>query len=274
MQSLRNLALAGAAALALMSAAARGADLPVPPPMFKAPIVEDYGAWYLRGDIGITNQHLGSIASPAPGFDALSTLVQGFDSAGLFGLGVGYKFNNWLRADVTGEYRAAAHFSALQSYVNPAPPPAFGEDQYEGRKSEWLFLMNAYLDLGTWHSVTPFIGAGIGFDRLTIGNFIDTNVPLAAIAFSPDNSKWNFAWALHAGLAYQVTPNFTVELAYRYVYLGNGSTKDLVGIDGSNTTFNPIEFRHVDSQDIKLGVRWMFADTFFPSYDQPLVRKY
>jgi opacity protein-like surface antigen len=280
MQSLRNLALAGAAALALMSAAARGADLPVPPPMFAAPVVQDFGAWYLRGDIGITNQHLGSIASPAPGFDALSTLVQGFDSAGLFGLGVGYQFNSWFRADVTGEYRAGAHFSALQSYActgvappgNGCAPPAFGEDQYEGRKSEWLFLANAYLDLGTWHSVTPFIGAGIGFDRLTIGNFIDTNVPLAAIAFSPNNSKWNFAWALHAGLAYQVTPNFTIELAYRYVYLGNGSTKDLVGIDGSNATFNPIEFRHVDSQDIKLGVRWMFADTFFPQ--PPLVRKY
>ena len=53
MQSLRNLALAGATALALAPATARGADLPMPPPMFRAPVVEDYGAWYLRGDIGI-----------------------------------------------------------------------------------------------------------------------------------------------------------------------------------------------------------------------------
>jgi opacity protein-like surface antigen len=281
MQSLRNLALAGAAALALMSAAARGADLPVPPPMFAAPVIQDYGAWYLRGDIGITNQHLGKLASPAPGFDTTTTLVQGFDSSGLFGVGVGYQFNSWFRADVTGEYRSGARFSALDNFpCTPAVgPPAscstgFETDRFEGTKSEWLFLMNAYLDLGTWHSVTPFVGAGVGFDRMTFGNFTDTNInaPGGAIGYSTDNSKWNFAWALHAGLAYQVTPNFIVELAYRYVYLGNGSTKDLLGYDGTNATFNPIEFKRVDSQDIKLGVRWMFADTFFPQ--PPLVRKY
>jgi opacity protein-like surface antigen len=277
MQSLRNLALAGAAALVLMSAAARGADLPVPPPMFAAPVVQDYGAWYLRGDIGITNQSVKSLASPAPGFDTTTLLNKGFDSSGLFGVGVGYQFNSWFRADVTGEYRSAANFNALQNYpctigTPPACTTGFATDQYQGAKSEWLFLLNAYLDLGTWHSVTPFVGAGIGFDRMTIGNFTDTNVIIPAIGYSTDNSKWNFAWALHAGLAYQVTPNFAVELAYRYVYLGNGSTKDLVGYDGTNATFNPIEFRHVDSQDIKLGVRWMFADTFFPQ--PPLVRKY
>ncbi len=102
MQSLRNLALAGAAALALVPAAARGADLPAPP-MFRAPIIEEYGAWYLRGDIGITNQRVKRLDSPAPGFDTTTMLVQGFDSAGLFGLGVGYKFNSWFRVDVTGD---------------------------------------------------------------------------------------------------------------------------------------------------------------------------
>ncbi len=278
MQSLRNLALAGAAALALVPAAVRGADLPAPP-MFRAPIIEDYGAWYLRGDIGITNQRVKRLDSPAPGFDTTTMLVQGFDSAGLFGLGVGYKFNSWFRVDVTGEFRAGAHFSELDNFpctVGPGCPVGFQTDRFEAKKSEWLFLANAFFDLGTWHSVTPFVGAGIGFDRLTIGNFTDTNInaPGGAIGFSTDNSKWNFAWALHAGLAYQVTPNFTVELAYRFVSLGNGATKDLIGFDGSNATFNPILFKHVTSNDIKLGVRWMFADNFFPSYEPPLIRKY
>jgi opacity protein-like surface antigen len=278
MQSIRNLALAGATALALAPAAARGADLPMPPPMFRAPVVEDYGAWYLRGDIGITNQQVKKIDSPAPGFDTTTMLVKGFDSAGLFDVGVGYKFNSWFRVDVTGEYRAGARFSALDTFPTGAPPScptAFCTDRFEGTKSEWLFLANAYLDLGTWHSVTPFVGAGIGFDRLTLGNFTDTNInaPGGAIGFSTDNSKWNFAWALHAGLAYQVTPNFSVELAYRYVDLGNGATKDLLAPDGSNPVFNPILFKHVTSNDIKLGVRWMFADTFLPE-PPPLVRKY
>jgi len=273
MQSLRNLALAGAAALVLAPAAARGADLPVPPPPLMP--IQEYSAWYLRGDIGITNQRVHKLDSPAPGFDTTTMLVQGFDSSGLFGAGVGYQYNNWLRFDVTGEWRAGAHFSALDNYPCGGCTSGFGTDRFEGTKSEWLFLANVYFDLGTWHSVTPFVGAGIGFDRLTIGNFTDTNVtvPGSAIGFSPDNSKWNFAWALHAGLAYQVTPNFTVELAYRYVDLGNGATQDLIGFDFSNATFNPILFKHVTSNDVKLGVRWMFADTFLPE-PPPLVRKY
>ena len=46
-------------------------------------------------------------------------------------------------------------------------------------------------------------------------------------------AKWNFAWAAHAGLAYKVTPNFTVELAYRYLDMGDGLTGDLRTFDGS-----------------------------------------
>ena len=34
----------------------------------------------------------------------------------IFGLGVGYEFNNWLRVDVTGEYRNEAAFKATGSY--------------------------------------------------------------------------------------------------------------------------------------------------------------
>ncbi|HXM31722.1 MAG TPA: outer membrane protein [Xanthobacteraceae bacterium] len=268
MQSLRNLALAGATALALAPAMARGADLPVPPPMFRAPIVEEYGAWYLRGDIGITNQSVHKLDSPA--FNSTVTVLEkGFESAGLFGLGIGYRFNNWLRLDATGEYRANSTFHGLDTFPNGG---ITATNQYTGVKSEWLFLFNAFLDLGTWHSVTPFVGAGVGFDRLTIGNFTDSNIQNQALGFSTDNSKWNFAWALHAGLAYQVTPNFIVELAYRYVDLGNGATHDLLAPDGSNPSFNPILFKHVTSNDLKLGVRWMFADTFFP--EPPLIRKY
>jgi opacity protein-like surface antigen len=287
MQSLRNLALAGATALALAPAAARGADMPAPP-MFRAPIVEDYGAWYLRGDIGMTNQRVGHLDNVL--FD--STVVvheKVFDSSPLFGIGLGYKFNNWLRFDGTAEYRGGATFSGFDTYTfNNGLDPAFTRmNDYRAVKSEWLFLANAYLDLGTWHSVTPFVGAGIGGSRNTISGFRDmdpTGCPPAiapctgptgpSAAFANSASKWNFAWALHAGLSYQVTPNFTVELAYRYVDLGSAQSGDIIGFDGTNAIFNPMLFKHLTSNDLKLGVRWMFADNFFPSYEPPLIRKY
>ena len=75
--------------------AAHAADLPQLPPVY-APPIEEYVAsgWYLRGDIGITNQRLKKLDSnPAQQFPTTDHGL-GFDSSGLFGLGVGYQFND------------------------------------------------------------------------------------------------------------------------------------------------------------------------------------
>ena len=37
-----------------------------------------------------------------------------FDAAGIFGVGVGYRFNNWFRADITGEYRSSANLNGIE----------------------------------------------------------------------------------------------------------------------------------------------------------------
>lgn len=264
MAYLRKLALAGAAALGLAPSLAIAADMPLPP--MPEPVV--FGGWYLRGDIGITNQEVKKLDSPA--FVGVDVLQKSFDSAGSFGVGVGYQFNNWLRTDFTGEYRAKANFNGLD-FVSAVPQT----NQYRGDKSEWLFLWNVYADLGTWYNLTPFVGAGIGFDRLTISDFTDTNISAPALGVSNgDSSKWNFAWALYAGAAYHVTPTFSIELSYRYVNLGDGTTKDLVFAGGGNPTNNPIQFKNVYSNDIRLGVRWMFASGGYAPYEEPLIRKY
>ena len=113
MRSVKSLIAAGAASL--LSSAAFAADMPIAaPPMYAPPIVEDFGGWYLRGDIGFSNQRVKSVTPSFldPG-SALLRLGRGFDSAGIFGLGVGYRVNNWFRADVTGEYRGNASFHGL-----------------------------------------------------------------------------------------------------------------------------------------------------------------
>jgi len=98
-------------------------------------------------------------------------------------------------------------------------------------------MANAYADLGTWWCITPFIGAGIGTARVTIANFTDVGQTTnggPSSAYADTASKWNFAWAVHAGLAYQVNPNVTLELAYRYLNMGDGVTGDIVTYTGTN----------------------------------------
>ena len=258
MRSVKSLIAASAASL--LSSAAFAADMPIAaPPMYAPPVVEDFGGWYLRGDIGFSNQRVDRLNNPDDARLTSSSQNLTFNTAGIFGLGAGYKFNNWFRADVTGAWRGNSQFFGQDSITDVG---GFGTDTYHGTKSEWVVLANAYADLGTWWCVTPFIGAGVGGARVSIANFTDQSHAieggpvLPGLAFGDNVSKWNFAWALHAGLAYKVTPNFTVELAYRYLDMGDGLTGDLRRFDGVNERFNPTTFKNITSHDLKLGVRW------------------
>lgn len=287
----RSTTLSLAALIALGSMpAAQAADYsqppPPPPPVYiqQPPPVQDIAeGWYLRGDIGFSNQEVGSLFNEQyNAFKSVKNIDKGFDAAPFFGIGIGYNFNDWLRLDVTGEYRGRANFHGLD--IGALPGGGYATDRYTASKSEWTFLLNGYVDLGTWHSITPFVGAGIGMSRNTIINFGDFATCInssscagsgGSDAYAGTVSKWNMAWALHAGLAYKVSKNFTVELAYRYLNLGNAVTGPTVAFDGSQS-FPPFEFRHLTSHDVKLGLRFNldgFADYARPPayYSQPQV---
>ena len=275
MRSVKFLAAAGAASL--LSSVALAADMPsiMPAPAYApAPIVEDFGGWYLRGDIGFSNQRVDRLNNVLDANNTTSEQRLGFNTAGIFGLGVGYRVNNWFRADVTGEYRGNSQFFGTDAITYPG---GVGTDTYHATKSEWVVLANAYVDLGTWWCMTPFIGAGVGTARVGISNFTDQGIAnngggaLPGLAFGDNVSKWNLAWAVHAGVAYKVSPNFTVELAYRYLDMGDGLTGDLRTFDGTNNINNPTTFKGITSHDLKLGVRWNLEAP--QTYAPPLVRK-
>jgi opacity protein-like surface antigen len=301
MGSVRIAALAAVAAVAFSSGAALAADYSPPPPQPcpphnpygppppphcytppppPPPVIHEFGGWYIRGDIGMTNQSVGeldnALFATATGFRIID---KNFESGMLFGLGVGYKWNSWLRFDVTAEYRGETGFHGMDVYTCGAET-CF--NNYTGKKSEWLYLANIYADLGTWGGFTPFVGAGLGFARIGIHSFRDAGIDEArnpTLAYAESDYKWNFAWALHAGLAYEVTKNFTIELAYRYVYLGHGQSGDIIAYDGTNSIRNPMQFRDIDSHDLKLGVRYLFATAPTQQYQvqqvfQPLMRRF
>jgi len=113
MRSVKSLLAAGAASL--LSTMAFAADLAIaPPPMYSPPPPADFGGWYLRGDIGMTNQRMKSLDNPDPNAALFTSVGMGFDSSTLFDVGVGYQFNNWFRADVTGQWRGKANFHGSQ----------------------------------------------------------------------------------------------------------------------------------------------------------------
>jgi opacity protein-like surface antigen len=283
MRSVKSVVVAGA--VALLSTSAFAADVPIapppppygyaPPPAYAPPPVqsEEFSGWYLRGDVGVTNQRVKSLFNvlyETPG-TSVQTVGAGFSGSSLFGIGVGYQFGGWFRADVTGEYRAKASIHGLDIVRFNGVP--VGTDEYRGNKEEWLALINLYADLGTWWCITPFIGVGIGGAKTTISSFVDVNTATAGVAFANNESKFNFAYALHAGLGYKVSNNLTMELAYRYVHLGDAQSGDLRTYTGINAVNNPMHFRGIDSHDLKLGVRWTCCEPAAPVAPAPVLMR-
>src|SRR5262245_9714610 len=119
MRSVKSFVVGGV--VALLSTSAFAADVPIappppyaPPPAY-APVVEDFSGWYLRGDIGLSQQRVKSLHNilyETPG-TSVQTVGAGFGGTALFGVGVGYQFGSWFRADITGEYRAKASIHGL-----------------------------------------------------------------------------------------------------------------------------------------------------------------
>jgi opacity protein-like surface antigen len=285
MRSLTVSLLAGAA-LAAAFTSAQAADLPpISGPRPIAPVqVEEMGGWYLRGDIGVGSQNFTDFGhtqtNSAFVWPASWSIDQrSMGDATFVGGGVGYQLNSWLRFDATGEYRSKSKFKAIGSYTEFCPTGRCF-DVYDGDHSAVVLMANAYLDLGTWMCLTPFVGVGVGAARHSIGGltdvgYISDGTTGFGYASNNDFAEWKLAWALHAGVAYNVTSNFKMELAYRYLNMGNVNTSIIdcanSGCAGTGGPSAYYTFQNFDSHDIKFGMRWMLQPE--QTYQPPLVRK-
>ncbi len=290
MGKLTALLLAGTVACGI-AGSVQAADLP-PPPAFEPlpPEPVEFGGWYIRGDVGVGVTSKPEIRSsfsdvvPTPHFDQRS-----LGDAAFVGAGVGYQFNHWLRADVTGEYRTSEELNAIQSYNAGAffspPDSSRAYDKYTGSVQSSVFLANGYIDIGTWYGITPFVGAGIGGSYNRVYGLTDTGVGgpngfgNGGFGYAVEKHGFDLAYAAHAGLSYAVTPNLKLELAYRYLNMGDARSAPIGCVNTTGCTFETQKIK-LQSNDIKLGMRWMFSDIAPEAYapppmqQAPLIRKY
>ncbi|MGA8172260.1 MAG: porin family protein [Methylocystis sp.] len=264
------------------SSAAFGADLlPPPPPLEPMPAPVDFGGgWYLRGDVGVGALQMTEWRSTLQPVDetgqSLATsgnvFAPAFSSIGdqtFAGVGFGYQFNHWFRADITGEYRTEAAYRAGIAGAN-AYSGWTGFDSYNAGLSTALFMANGYVDLGTWRGITPFVGGGVGIASHKFAGLTDSGGGVAT-----DATQANFAWALMGGLALNVTPNLKIELGYRYVDMGNINSNPIQCLNPQGCWQEAHSF-HIASQDVRLGLRYALGGA--PSYmappPGPLISKY
>lgn len=263
MGSLKTLALAGGLALGA-SVAAHAADLAYAPP---PPPPEPLGlkgtissGFYLRGDVGVGLQTVGKYHQDDVAQFGGTFFGKSDNSAFFAGLGIGYRFNNWLRFDITSEYRGSTSIGVNDIVFNPW----INQNQtntYKGNLTSLVTLFNGYFDLGTWNCLTPYIGAGIGFTQNRISGLTDQGsvAGFSTLGYATNGSKTNLAWALMAGVGYEVNKNLTLELGYRYLNLGDAQSGRIVNAFNGDM-YAPLKAKNIDSHDFRIGMRWNFGD--------------
>jgi opacity protein-like surface antigen len=224
-----------------------GYDVPPPP--------SDRGI-YIKGYVGQANPNVGDLWTSSFD-DSFSVLHAGIKSSPLYGIGVGWQARHWLRFDGTIEYRGDAMFVGQDQYTTFGP----GANEYTADISSWLGLVNAYVDMGNWCGFTPYIGAGIGFANISVNGVRDDGINgpagnIPSVAFGGDKTSTNFAWAFHAGVSYDVTPQFVVDLSYRYADLGSAQSGPIVTYDGAAVVPSGLHIRDITSNELLLGFRY------------------
>jgi opacity protein-like surface antigen len=248
----------GSALVLTLCVNAHAADIYQAPPepaveMAPAPVL-DRGI-YIKGYIGQANTQTDGFTNEIIERDGnFHSFNDEIKSSTLFGMGVGWRHSHWLRFDVTGEYRGDALYLARDAYRDLGFGP--GTNEYTADLKSWLGLANAYIDMGNWCGFTPFIGAGIGFASLTVSGLKDINVPNGGVYYAADHTNTNFAWALYAGTAYDVTPQITLDLTYRYAQLGDAKSGVATDAFTNQPPYSGQFIKNVTSNDLMLGFRY------------------
>lgn len=276
MKSALCLLLAGLP-LVIAASPAAAADLgaryaaPAPVPVYTAPVAE---GWYLRGDIGGSvfrskgDWHESEIDDPVNSDDLFNDWTKTkWGSSGTFAVGVGYQFNDYLRGDITGEYRSKAKVSGRQEIVESDNDYLVGNNST--KVDSWVFLANLYADLGHYNGLTPYVGVGVGaaLNRFAEGRQESEIYPAGGGASTSGGtyakgSKWNVAGALHAGVSYDITAQLALDASYRWLWLGDVSSGNKTCDGGCTRDGEKWWINDMMSHDLRLGLRYkFFADT-------------
>ena len=112
-------------------------------------------------------------------------------------------------------------------------------------------MLNGYYDFKNKSKFTPYLSAGVGVSR--IENKVSINPEFFGDSenITTDTNN-NFTWTAGAGIAYKVTENVALDLAYRYVDAGETDVSQSFGGTKLKNTADLV------SHDYSLGVRYNF----------------
>lgn len=186
---------------------------------------------YQKGDMSAAKWRQGQWTASALGGEET-------DKNLAFGLAVGTDLgysSDWpVRVEGEYVYRNKAEFSKGPSSVTWVDGSA-RTASHSFEVTAHSLMVNAFYDINTASSLTPYIGAGLGGAYLkTDYRTSISNGGNASIGVSKSN--WGLAWNVGGGVAYHLNENAALDFGYRYVDLGTAETGSInaLGMTGSS----------------------------------------
>ena len=216
---------------------------------------------YLRGDVGgafgtnTTFKNEAGSGIPLLGSTTQTTSIGG--TSVLFGGGIGYRFLPMFRADITVDY--------IPNFIEHGHNSTLTGVSSSGRLNSLVAMANGYLDfngfwptaLGPWD---PYIDAGVGGSRNDLENthISGTIGPVVLNGNLSGRTHESFAWGAGAGVAYALSPAWSIDVAYKYLDLGSAETGTFVSGPGGSATVQGAKAT-IKAHTVSLGLRFAFG---------------
>ncbi|HEX3883659.1 MAG TPA: OmpA family protein [Stellaceae bacterium] len=156
-----------------------------------------HAQWYIGGEAGWSD--LNDTSDRGAG---LPTLHKSFDSGYSVGVRGGYQMGPW-RFEEEYSYRNNGLDSLSVGGVHV--PGATGS------RSSHAIMTNAIYDVNLGWPVTPHVGVGVGAVDVV------ENAKVAGIGALANDDDWEFGYQGIAGVTYNINPNLSLDVDYRYL---------------------------------------------------------
>jgi len=198
---------------------------------------------YVGGSLGVTipqdstlSDSLGEFATVKNDVGPMMTLFGGADF-GFLRLEGEFGF---LSSNVSSINAApGVHFDSIYGPVTTINPDV--------NVSVFTGMMNAWFDFKNKSRVTPYIGGGIGFAYVYVG---DTWGNDHYYDYNYYNDDTVFAWQVGGGVAIRLIPNLDLDLGYRYLAADNLNLNYFYWGPQDKTSFT--------SSNVTVGIRYTF----------------
>lgn len=238
-----------------------GAATPVPAPI-PVPVYEP--DWYFRIDFAAGFGSQPSITNTGTPFGSGAALrslglqngwlSEDFLPSFTGGVGVGYVWGAHFRTDFTVDVHSimTSKFIGTETYFeNPKIQQLTVNDKT--RFMSTILLVNGYYDIRTGTAFTPYLGGGVGFavNQLTRSDSSTDGGAAGNFTVSNHTTGVKFAGAAMAGLTYDINSIVSLDVGYRYLFIG-GTDKDLA-IHG---VASDVAVGSIGEQQVRAGLRF------------------